>query len=151
MQIEGNNGIFVGGASGMCRATAEKFKARGGNIAILDLEKSNGAEVAQELGAKFYPCNVMDFEAMADVIDAAVSDLGSVQFCVNTAGTGVAQRTVKKDGTRHALKDFQFIIDLNLIGSFNINSIIAEHMQNSDISICLEHSSFQTFINPQEM
>ena len=56
MEISGANGIFVGGASGMCRATAEQFVEKGGNVIILDLEKSNGAEVASELGASFLPC-----------------------------------------------------------------------------------------------
>jgi NAD(P)-dependent dehydrogenase (short-subunit alcohol dehydrogenase family) len=132
MQIEASNGIFVGGASGMCRATATKFVAKGGKAAILDLEKSDGAAVAEELGGTFYPCNVMDFEGIEGIIDEAVAGLGSVQFCVNTAGGGVAKRTVAKDGTKHPLDDFRRIIDLNLIASFNINRIVAAHMANND-------------------
>lgn len=132
MEIKGNNAIFVGGASGMCRATATRFANAGGNVAILDLESSDGENVAKELGGKFYACNVMDYDGMATVIDQAVSDLGSVQFMVNTAGGGVAQKTVKKDGVRHALDDFRRVIDLNLIASFNINSIAAEHMQKNE-------------------
>ena len=132
MEIQGANAIFVGGASGMCRATAEKFIAGGGSAVILDLEKSNGAEVASELGATFLPCNVMDFDGMAGVIEEAVGALGSVQFMVNTAGGGVAQRTVQKDGTRHSLDDFRRIIDLNLIASFNINGLVAEHMVKNE-------------------
>ena len=132
MEIAGSKGIFVGGASGMCRATATKFKEKGGQVAILDLEQSDGAAVAEELGGKFYPCNVMDFDAMVDVMGAAVNDLGGLQFMVNTAGGGVAQRTVKKDGSRHSLADFRRIVDLNLIASFNINTIAAEHMSNNE-------------------
>lgn len=132
MEISGANGIFVGGASGMCRATAEKFVEKGGKVAILDLEKSNGAEVASELGGLFLPCNVMDYDGMAGVVDQAVEALGSVQFCVNTAGGGVAQRTIQKDGSRHSLGDFRRIIDLNLIASFNINCLIAEYMVKNE-------------------
>lgn len=132
MEISGANGIFVGGASGMCRATAEKFAEKGGSVAILDLEKSNGAEVASELGGIFLPCNVMDYDGMASVIDEALGRLGSVQFCVNTAGGGVAQRTIQKDGSRHSLDDFRRIIDLNLIASFNINCLIAEYMVKNE-------------------
>ena len=132
MEISGARGMFVGGASGMCRATAEQFAEKGGRVAILDLEKSNGAEVASELGGQFYPCNVMDFDGMGAIIDAAVEQLGGVQFMVNTAGGGVAQRTVKKDGARHSLDDFRRIIDLNLIASFNINGLVAEHMVAND-------------------
>ena len=132
MEIPGSKGVFVGGASGMCRATATKFVERGGQVAILDLEKSNGAAVAEELGGRFFPCNVMDFDSMAGVMGEAVDHLGGLQFMVNTAGGAVAQRTLKKDGTRHSLDDFRRIIDLNLIASFNINTIAAEHMSKNE-------------------
>lgn len=132
MEVSGKNAIFVGGASGMCRATAVRFAAQGGNVAILDLESSDGANTAKELGGKFYPCNVMDYDGMAVVIDEAVADLGGLHFMVNTAGGGGAQKTVKKDGVRHSLDDFRRVIDLNLIGSFNVNSIAAEHMQRNE-------------------
>ena len=132
MEISGSKGIFVGGASGMCRAAATRFREKGGDVAILDLEKSNGAEVAEELGGKFYPCNVMDFDGMVDVIGEAVGALGGLHFLINTAGGGVAQRTIQRDGSRHSLDDFRRIIDLNLIASFNINTIAAEHMAKND-------------------
>lgn len=131
MEISGSKGIFVGGASGMARATAESFKEKGGSVAILDLEKSDGAAIAESLGGKFYPCNVMDWEGMEKVLGEAVADLGGVHFVVNTAGGGVAKRTLAKDG-KHPLEDFQRIIDLNLIASFNINRIAAEHMSKNE-------------------
>ena len=132
MEIQGSNAIFVGGASGMCRATATEFSKKGGKLAILDLEQSEGAAVAKELGGTFYPCNVMDDDGMVDVMGSAVADLGELHFMVNTAGGGVAQRTVKRDGTRHSLADFRRIINHNLIASFNINSIAAEHMAKNE-------------------
>ncbi len=133
MEINSNScAIFVGGASGMCRATAEKFAAKGGKVAILDLESSNGAEVAKELGGSFHPCNVMDFEGIEAVIDAAVADLGGLHFVVNTAGGGAAMRTIQRDGTPHPLDTFRKVIDLNLIGSFNINRLAAAHMAKNE-------------------
>lgn len=132
MEISGNKGVFVGGASGMCRATAMEFAGKGGQVAILDLESSDGAAVAEELGGKFYACNVMDYDGMAEVLGTAIADLGGLHFMVNTAGGGLGQRTIKKDGSRHSLDDFRRIIDLNLIASFNINSIAAEHMAKNE-------------------
>lgn len=132
MEISGSKGIFVGGASGMCRATATRFVEGGGKVAILDLEKSNGAAVADELGGRFFPCNVMDFDGMVGVIGDAVEYLGGLHFLVNTAGGGVAQRTIKKDGARHSLDDFRRVVDLNLIASFNINTVAAEHMARNE-------------------
>ncbi len=132
MEISGSKAIFVGGASGMCRATAIKFAEKGGQVAILDMEQSNGAEVAKELGGSFHVCNVMDFDGIEGVIGKAVEDLGGLHYLVNTAGGGVAQRTLARDGKKHSLDDFRRIIDLNLIGSFNVNRIGAEHMAKNE-------------------
>lgn len=132
MQIKGSKAIMVGGASGMCRATAQQFVEKGGKIAILDLEKSAGAETATKLGGSFYPCNVMDFDDTEKVIARAVESLGGLEFCVNTAGGAMAQKTLDKDGTMHPLDAFQRIINLNLIASFNINRIAAMHMQKNE-------------------
>jgi len=128
MEISGSKAIFVGGASGMCRATAERFVKGGGTVAILDLETSDGAAVAKELGGSFHPCNVMDHEGIEGVIADAVEKLGGLHFCLNTAGGGAAMRTLGRDGTMHPLDVFKRVIDLNLIASFNINRIAAKHM-----------------------
>lgn len=127
MKIEGHNGIFVGGASGMAKATAEIFSERGGSLAILDLPNSKGREVAEELGGKFYPCNVLDYEGTEKALDEAVEGLGSVHFCCNTAGAGFAKRTLTREGA-HPLEEFQRIIDLNLISAFNISRLVAAKM-----------------------
>lgn len=131
MEIKGHNGIFVGGASGMALATAELFKERGGNVAVLDLPTSEGAAVAERLGGTFYPCNVMDYDATEKAIDAAVESLGSVHFCCNTAGGGLAKRTLTREGP-HPLEEFQRVIDLNLISSFNISRLVAAKMAQNE-------------------
>jgi NAD(P)-dependent dehydrogenase (short-subunit alcohol dehydrogenase family) len=132
MDIKGSKGIFVGGASGMCLATAEIFVERGGKAAILDLASSAGADVAKRLGAAFHPVNVMDWEDTEKTIGEAVAKLGGLHFCVNTAGGATARRTIAKDGTVHPLADFQRIIDLNLVASFNVNRIAAHHMSANE-------------------
>lgn len=132
MEIKNHNAIFVGGASGMARATAEMFKERGGNVAILDLPTSEGAAVAEQLGGTYHECNVMDYDGTGAALNAAVDALGgSVHFCVNTAGGGAARRTLSKDGP-HPLEEFQRVIDLNLISSFNISRLIAEKMAENE-------------------
>ncbi|MBT6273601.1 MAG: SDR family oxidoreductase [Chromatiales bacterium] len=138
MDIQGSKGIFVGGASGMCRATAEQFHAKGGAVAILDLESSNGADVAAKLGGKFFPCNVTDYANTDQAIADAVATLGGLHFVLNTAGGGnravggTPQRTVKKDGIRHPTDVFTRVIELNLIASFNINTAAAQHMAKNE-------------------
>jgi NAD(P)-dependent dehydrogenase (short-subunit alcohol dehydrogenase family) len=132
MEIKGHNAIFVGGASGMALATAELWHERGGKVAILDLPKSDGEAVAGRLGGTFHPCNVMDYEGTEKAIDAAVEALGgSVHFCCNTAGGGLAKRTLTKEGP-HPLEEFQRVIDLNLISSFNISRLVAAKMAENE-------------------
>ncbi|MBT5333720.1 MAG: SDR family NAD(P)-dependent oxidoreductase, partial [Gammaproteobacteria bacterium] len=78
MEISGSKGIFVGGSSGMCRASAEQFASKGGTVAILDLASSNGAEVAKALNGKFYPCDVTNYTLMDEAITQAVGDMGGL-------------------------------------------------------------------------
>lgn len=131
MEVKGHNAIFVGGASGMALATAELFHEKGGNVAILDLPTSEGAAVAERLGGTFHPCNVMDYEGTEKALDQAVQALGSVHLCCNTAGGGLARRTLSKEGP-HPLEEFQRVIDLNLISSFNISRLIAAKMAGNE-------------------
>ncbi len=128
MQIEGARAVMVGGASGMCLATAERFVARGGKVAILDREQSDGAAVAERLGGTFHPCNVAYYDAMGEAIDAAVAALGGVEFCLNTAGGGVQTKTLSRDGAMHPIETFEGVVKLNLVASFNINRHVARHM-----------------------
>jgi NAD(P)-dependent dehydrogenase (short-subunit alcohol dehydrogenase family) len=132
VDIEGLGLIAVGGASGMARAAATKLKERGANVAIVDLPSSAGAEVAKELGGAFFDCNVMDEENVEQAIAGAIESLGgSVQACINTAGGGIAKRTLTKEGP-HPLADFRRIIELNLISTFNVSRLVADNMSKNE-------------------
>ena len=133
MQIKGLRAVVVGGASGMARATAEAIVAGGGTVAILDLASSAGEAVATEIGGgtTFHPCDVTDFEGTEDVLKAAADALGGLDAVVNTAGGGVAKRTLSKDGP-HPLDEFRWVIDLNLVASFNINRLAAAIMSDNE-------------------
>jgi NAD(P)-dependent dehydrogenase (short-subunit alcohol dehydrogenase family) len=133
VKIQDSAAIVVGGASGMGRATAERLAERGAKVAILDLAASEGATVAKELGAgaSFHPCDVTDPEGAESAVQAAVEELGAVHIAVNTAGGGISQRTLSKTGP-HALDAFRSVIDLNLIGTFNLNRVQAWHMSRNE-------------------
>ncbi len=138
MNTAGSKGIFVGGASGMCLATATQFQQKGGQIAILDLPGSEGAAIASKLGGSFHPCDVMDYAATDQAVGDAVAALGGLHFVLNTAGGGnravggTPQRTVKKDGSRHSTDTFAKVVALNLVASFNINTAAAQHMSSNE-------------------
>src|SRR3954452_12246305 len=125
MEIEGKKAVIVGGASGMARAAAERLHERGASIAIVDLPTSAGAEVAKSLDGPFFECNVMDEEQVEAVIKGAVEALGGVHVGINTAGGGIAKRTLTKDGP-HPLADFRRIIELNLISTLNVSPPLAD-------------------------
>ena len=131
MDIQGKQAMVVGGASGMARATAEQLVARGATVAIVDLPTSPGSDVAKELGGTFHPCDVTDFEGTEIALNEAVEALGGLHIAVNTAGGGIAMRTIGRDGP-HPLDKFRQVIDLNLVGTFNLNRLQAWHMSKNE-------------------
>ncbi len=131
MEITGKKAVVVGGASGMARAAAQRLHERGAQIAIMDLESSDGAAVAESLGGTFHPCDVTDHEGTEIVLREAVEALGGLHISINTAGGGIGARTVGRDGP-HDLAAFQKIIDLNLIATFNICRLSAAHMVENE-------------------
>ncbi|HEY1830733.1 MAG TPA: SDR family oxidoreductase [Acidimicrobiales bacterium] len=131
MEISGKKAVVAGGASGMAKATAELLVRKGASVAILDLPQSAGAEVAKELGGTFHPVNVMDEVNVETALAEAVEQLGGLHIAVNTAGGGVAKRTLTKEGP-HPLDDFRRCIELNLIGTFNLNRLQAFHMSSNE-------------------
>ncbi len=131
MEIKGKKAIICGGASGMAKATAQLLRQKGADIAILDLPKSAGAEVAKGLDGTFHEVDILDENQTESAINDAVGALGGLHIAVNTAGGGVGIRTLSKDGP-HPLADFRRMIELNLIGTFNLNRLQAWHMSKNE-------------------
>jgi len=131
MEINGLRAIIIGGASGFARATATRIAQGGGTVAILDRQESAGAEVANELGGSWHPCNVLDFEGIELVIDEAVEAMGGVDMALNTAGGGKAGRTIGREAP-FSLDDFRAVVDLNLIATFNTTRLCAWHMNKNE-------------------
>jgi NAD(P)-dependent dehydrogenase (short-subunit alcohol dehydrogenase family) len=131
MDITGKKAVVVGGASGMAKASAELLRARGASVAIVDLPNSKGAEVAESLGGSFHPLDITDDDAVEQVLAEVTAALGGLHIAVNTAGGGSAMRTLSKDGP-HDLKVFRRTVELNLIGTFNLNRWQAFHMAKNE-------------------
>ena len=131
MEIKGKKAVIVGGASGMAKASAEMLRQKGADIAVLDLPSSAGAEVAEELGGTFHEVDVLDDDQVETALGDAVSALGGLHIAVNTAGGGIGKRTLTKEGP-HPLEDFRRCIELNLIGTFNLNRLQAWHMSTNE-------------------
>lgn len=133
MEIAGKVAAVVGGASGMARAAAEALAAKGAAVAIVDLPSSKGAEVAASIGGSttFHELDVTDYQAAEAVLDAVVAEHGALHILINTAGGGIGKRTLTKEGP-HPLEEFQKVVDLNLIATFNLNRLAAAHMAKNE-------------------
>jgi NAD(P)-dependent dehydrogenase (short-subunit alcohol dehydrogenase family) len=131
MEIKGKKAVVVGGASGMARASAEMLHERGASVAILDLPASAGAEVAKSLDGSFHAVDVMDDMGTELALADAVSTLGGLHIAVNTAGGGIAKRTLTKEGP-HPIDEFRRVVELNLIATFNLNRLQAQHMSANE-------------------
>ena len=122
MDPKGKKAVVVGGASGMARASAELLRERGADIAILDLPSSKGAEVAAGLGGSFHPVDVTDDAGVESALAGAAEALGGMHIAVNTAGGGIAKRTLGKQGP-HPIEEFRQVVELNLVATFNLNRL----------------------------
>lgn len=115
--------MVTGGASGLGRATVENFARHGAKVVLCDLPSSKGQQVSEELGPKNVVFSPTDVSSEADVtraLEVAKSQFGGLNVLVNCAGIGVAYRTYNFNKKRsHALADFQRVINVNLVGSFN--------------------------------
>ena len=118
MRIDGCSAIITGGASGLGLATATELSKAGAHVVLLDLPSSAGADRATELGGSFAPADVTDEASVQQAIDTAVAQ-APLRIVVNCAGLGWAGRVINRDNTPHDLGAFQFVINVNLIGTFN--------------------------------
>jgi NAD(P)-dependent dehydrogenase (short-subunit alcohol dehydrogenase family) len=129
MKIAGSTTLITGGASGLGRAAAQRIRAAGGNVVLLDLAKSPGADVAATLGegALFAPGDVTSADDVSAALEAAVKRFGGLQGLVNCAGIGTADKTFGKRGSAD-LAGFTRVIQVNLIGTFNCIRLAAARM-----------------------
>jgi NAD(P)-dependent dehydrogenase (short-subunit alcohol dehydrogenase family) len=134
MNSEGSAVLITGGGSGLGEATARALIARGASVGILDLKRSKGAELAEELGGKahFLEADVTDEEQIREVVDSAWDDFGQVRGLVGCAGVGSATRTVGKGNKPFPLDIFRRTVEVNLIGTFNVIRLVAARMAENE-------------------
>jgi NAD(P)-dependent dehydrogenase (short-subunit alcohol dehydrogenase family) len=129
MDIAGKVFIVTGGASGLGEGAARALAAKGGQIVIADLQADKGEAVAADLGGAFVKCDVTQ-EADGQAVVAKATALGKLMGLVNCAGIAIGVKTVGKDGP-HPLGAFARVININLIGSFNMIRLAAHAMQQN--------------------
>ena len=133
MDIKNNTIIVTGGASGLGEATAEMVVAQGGHVVIADMNHEAGEALAAKLGtnARFIECDVTNEEHAQATIALAQTDFGGLQGLINCAGIAIGEKTIGKNGP-HKLETFARVININLIGSFNMLRIAADVMSKQE-------------------
>ena len=126
MDIAGKVFIVTGGASGLGEGTARMFAKEGGKVVVADVQADKGQVLAKEIGGAFVNCDVTQ-EADAQAAVAQAVSMGKLMGLVNCAGIAIGAKTVGKDGP-HPLASFARVININLVGSFNMIRIAADAM-----------------------
>ncbi|MBV9313111.1 MAG: SDR family NAD(P)-dependent oxidoreductase [Pseudonocardia sp.] len=127
MDITGASAIVTGGASGLGEATAKLLARRGAKVVVLDLQEDKGELLAKEIGGTFVKADVAN-EAQVRVAVEAASELGPLRVLVNSAGLGRAARIIDRDLIPIPLERFEFVIRVNLVGTYNCARLAASAM-----------------------
>jgi len=133
MNIKNKTVIVTGGASGLGLATCRYLADLGAKIAVFDLNEEAGQALVDELNgaAIFAKVNVTDESSVAAGIDKAVNAFGAIHVCINCAGIVAGGKTVGREGAL-ALDKFSQVININLIGTFNVLRLVAEQMATNE-------------------
>jgi len=132
MDISGHAALISGGASGLGRATAAALAAGGAKVALLDVNGAAAEEAAKPLGGLGIACDVTDGAATERALAVARERHGAARIAVNCAGIGRAGRIVERDGSAMPLAQFRQVVEVNLIGSFNLLRLAAADMATLD-------------------
>jgi NAD(P)-dependent dehydrogenase (short-subunit alcohol dehydrogenase family) len=125
MQIQGTPALVTGGASGLGEAVARELARLGAKVAVLDRNVELAQKVAADIGGTAHSCDITDTASVEAALEAAAAAHGPARILMNVAGIGGAKRIVGKDGSAAPLEDFSKVIQVNLIGSYNISRLFA--------------------------
>lgn len=125
MNIQGQAALVTGGASGLGEATARELARLGAKVAVLDLNAALAEKVAAEIGGIACACDITQPDSVNAALDKAEAAHGPARILMNVAGIGSAKRVVGKDGNAAPLEDFVRVVNVNLIGAYNISRLYA--------------------------
>ena len=134
MDMQGKTAIVTGAASGLGRAAAERLVANGCNVALFDLNESAGLKTAKALGksqARFFKVDVTNAESVTEAINDVVDRYSALHLCINCAGIAPAKKILNREKQAMPLADFSQVVQINLVGSFNVARLVAEKMINN--------------------
>jgi NAD(P)-dependent dehydrogenase (short-subunit alcohol dehydrogenase family) len=126
MQIQGQVAIVTGGGSGLGEAVARELAAQGVLVAVLDVNAAGAERVAADIGGLACRCDITDTASVTAALDAVEAKFGSAaRLIMNIAGIGTAKRVIQRDGSPAPLEDFERVVKINLIGTYNVIRLAA--------------------------
>jgi NAD(P)-dependent dehydrogenase (short-subunit alcohol dehydrogenase family) len=125
MQIQAHAAIVTGGASGLGEATARELARLGAKVAILDVNTALAEQVAADIGGIACHCDITSTDSVTAALARAAQAHGPARILMNIAGIGSARRIIGKDGNPAPLEDFARVVQVNLVGSYNISRLFA--------------------------
>ncbi len=151
MDIEGKGAIVSGGASGLGEATVRRLHAAGAKVVIADVNPEKGEPLAEELGIAFVQTDVREEDQVQAAVDKAAEAEGGLRIAISCAGTGIPIKVASSKGP-HPLDAFKVIIDINLVGTFNLMRLAAFSMLSSnepdaegERGVCINTASVAAF------
>jgi NAD(P)-dependent dehydrogenase (short-subunit alcohol dehydrogenase family) len=132
MNIQGQAALVTGGASGLGEATARELARLGAKVAVLDVNAALAEKVAAEVGGIACVCDITQADSVTAALDKAEAAHGPARILMNVAGIGSAKRIVGKDGNPAPLEDFVRVVNVNLIGAYNISRLYAARCAKLD-------------------
>ena len=131
MIVDGLHVMITGGGSGLGAATALRLAKAGAKICVVDVNAQAASAIADQVQGMAYVGDVADAEAMHDLVAKAQDQLGPCRVLINCAGIGTAKRVVGRDGPM-PLSEFERVIRVNLIGSFNMMRLVGAQMSKAE-------------------
>jgi NAD(P)-dependent dehydrogenase (short-subunit alcohol dehydrogenase family) len=132
MNMQGQAALVTGGGSGLGEAVARQLGAAGAKVAVLDVNAANAQRVAAEIGGLACVCDITDSVSVTAALDAAEAAHGPARIVMNIAGIGTAKRVVQRDGSPAPLEDFERVVRINLIGTYNVIRLAAARIAKLD-------------------
>ncbi|PRD68819.1 3-hydroxyacyl-CoA dehydrogenase [Malikia spinosa] len=125
MNIQGQAALVTGGGSGLGEATARELARLGAKVAVLDVNLDNARRVAADIGGIALLCDVTSPDSVQAAIETAAAAHGTARILMQIAGIGTAKRVIGRDGSPAPLEDFAKVVNVNLIGSYNVARLFA--------------------------
>ena len=132
MQISGHAAIVTGGGSGLGEAVARELARLGAKVAVLDVNQAGAERVAQDIGGLALRCDITDSASVTAALDTAEAAHGTARIVMNIAGIGSAKRVIQRDGSPAPLEDFERVVRVNLIGTYNVVRLAAARLAKAE-------------------